>query len=608
MLTSDHWRTLPFRFDRRPIYEWAHEHVTMPAVIERQGKFDWQLSRHFMAPLDALQDDAVREVNILAPVRSGKTLMADIYVPSIVAREPSSILWVFQSDDMAKSHAETRAMPTLLSVPAIRPMLPADRHKQRSTEIIFANGLPLILTGPAVSNLQSRGFRIVILDEPWLYKGGIIGQAQARLGDFVKQDNSKMLCISQAGTEDCDWDRQFRTGEINEWHIKCLACGHAMLPRWTAHRPDGGRWGVVYESEKDKAGMYSKRQAIESMRFVCEACGRQHKDWKATQLAWNITGEYRCATERNQRQRSFHWTALIDYPWPELMGMWIDARNSARVGDLEPTIQFAQKRLAEPKSEATAIQQTREFARSATIETGEELTDKWARFVTVDKQQDGLYYATARAWSKENKGESKRLEFAKLYSESDIVQFVSKHKVASPTISIDGKHKVMIKGVFVDAGYEPNGDGGVYEMCHRNRWGSLKGTADRVYWHMERGLNGRVERVGRPFSEWKYKDCRAGKMGAGTEFCPFLMFSSDAIADRLDQLIQKGLWIEPLDKDGDLDREYSSQMAAEVRRLVKDKENPGREVWAWKQMRKDNHAWDCAKMQVLVAMNCKLIT
>jgi hypothetical protein len=43
--------------DRRPIYEWAAQHVEMPAVLTVQGKFNPSISRHLIEPFHALQND-----------------------------------------------------------------------------------------------------------------------------------------------------------------------------------------------------------------------------------------------------------------------------------------------------------------------------------------------------------------------------------------------------------------------------------------------------------------------------------------------------------------------------------------------------------------------
>jgi hypothetical protein len=596
MTLSDAWSGLAWVPDRRPIWEWAADNVTLPPVLSRPGRFDWRGSRHFIGPLEALQSDRVREVNIMAPVRSAKTLLADLWVPWVRANDPGSVLWVFQDDAMAKSHAETRAMPTLLSVDSIRPMLPANRHKLRKGSIVFADGLPLYLQGPAIGGLQSRGFRYVIADEPWLYKPGILSQAKARMGDFVRLQNNKLLAISQGGVEDDDWDTQYKTGTINEWCVGCVACGHKMLPKWTGHRQDGSRWGMVWDGDKDGSGNYDIRRAVATARFVCESCGHEHRDEMATKAAWNESGEWEMTVDNGESRQSFHWTAIIDYPWSELVTDWLQARRAASFGNHEPTIQFCQKRLAEPKSEKTAHVGMQPFAR---IGDAEKWEDGCIRFLTADRQSEDVYWATVREWEVETHdgmvqgtGRSRRIWFGRLYSEADIeakrVEF-----------------KVLANRTFIDSGYRPKGDQGVYAACARYGWVALKGADDPYFWHHVKA-GGRVDRVQKPYAQLTWGDPGEGTSKQGRRRAPLIRFSAPTLADRLAELIAKGMFLEPEDTGDPMEAEYQIQMAAEFKK-VKHNKFTGKEELVWVCPSKNNHAFDCGKMQVCAAILAKLI-
>src|SRR5687767_6392684 len=83
-ILADNWSRVWKPRDRRPIYEWARENVFLPSRLTRTGAFEVDRSRQFVAPFDALQNDRIREVNILAPVRDGKTLIADVWLPWLV--------------------------------------------------------------------------------------------------------------------------------------------------------------------------------------------------------------------------------------------------------------------------------------------------------------------------------------------------------------------------------------------------------------------------------------------------------------------------------------------------------------------------------------------
>lgn len=103
---ADGWRDAWRGPDRRPIYEWAKEYIRLPAAYTIQGNFNPDVSRHLLPIMDALQDDTIRRVTLMKPTRGAGTLVADIWVPWIVANDPGPIQWNMQTDPIAEDHAQ----------------------------------------------------------------------------------------------------------------------------------------------------------------------------------------------------------------------------------------------------------------------------------------------------------------------------------------------------------------------------------------------------------------------------------------------------------------------------------------------------------------------
>lgn len=599
---SELWQTAALPPDRRSIEEWAFDNINLPPVLTKRGKFSTDESRHFEGPLAALRSDRVRGVRILKPVRGGGSLIADVFVPWVIVNDSASVLWVFQDDTIAESHAELRQWPILMSVPAIRPMLPSDRHKLRKDNIVFANGLPLILQGPAIGGLQSKGFKVVVCDEPWLYKAGILGQAKGRMGDFVKNASNKFLAISQGGEEDSDWDLEYKSGVEFIWHVHCAGCNQPIAPEWTMETKDGKLAGVVFDSVKHEDGTYDKDASAATVRFVCLHCGHEHSASEKTRSDWNKSGEYynsktRLPLDANNlpTECSFRWHALIDYPWRELVKEWLSANEAKHVGNFAPLITFFQKRCAVMRSERTIHEGNTPFAR-AKIElksTIDKLDGELARFLTADRQSEDTYWVTIRAWFAN--GESRRLWFGKLYSEADIEAKRIEYGV-NPDCTV------------VDSGYRPKGDHGVYAACIRYGWIAVKGTDEPFFWHMEPQPEPNPPiRVQKAWAPLTWGDPGEGTTHEGRNRCPLIRFSAPTIADRLDGLIKQGLWVEPeTDRADQMEREYRVQMSAEFKRPKLNKFT-GHRVMVWVCPSGNNHAFDCGKMQVLCAMHAKLL-
>jgi phage terminase large subunit GpA len=592
------WR----KADRRSIQDWARSNVDLPAVLTRSGKFATVTSRHFDGPLYALRHNRVRGVRILKPVRGGGTLIADVAAPWAIVNDHASILRVFQDDPIAGFHAESRGSPMLMSVPAIRSMVSDDPHKTRKTDILFSNGLPLSYQGPALGGLQSRGFKWVMLDECWMFKPGVISQAKGRMGDFVKMSSNKFLAISQGGEEESDWDFEYQAGVEFIWMPLCAGCAEPMPLEWTLKRNDGTTAGAVFDSVKNADDSYNKDASAATVRYVCPNCGHSHENSERTRAAWNKSGDY-YSPKNGERfdplnpptEVSFRWHSLVDYPWAELVKEWLSAQEAKHVGNFAPLVNFFQKRCALMRSDKTIHDSDVTFFREKIdhgVKTEKAWPDETHRFLSVDRQQFEDYWATVRAWSKS--GESRRLWFGRLHGAAQIEEKRIEYAVAENC-------------TVVDSGHWAKGENGVYEACIKYNWIALKGDDPEFFWHSIRGRNGETVRVQRPWAPVTQKAPGTGYVANGRSSCPLILFSAPTMSHIVTGLIKSGRWVEPETEFIDeMERQYRIQMTSEFLKAVKNKITFRTEM-KWSCPSGNNHAFDCAKMQVLCAMQAKLL-
>lgn len=572
--------------DRRPTKEWARDNVNLVEPLTKTGPFDSSISRHLEGPLDALDDDHCREVNVRAPVRSGKTLIADVWLASVIGRTPGATRWVFQDDTAAKDQAELRTWKIIEANDWLSAMLPEDRHKARAQQIIFP-GMPLHISGPSLAQLQSRGYQNIIADEAWLYKPGRMEELRGRLGDYVRMGTDKLLVLSQGGEVGSEWDEQCQRGVLHVWEIQCLSCGKYMRPdRWTLKRDDGSRWGMVWDKHKTEAGLWDIPKVIPTIRFECQHCGHPHLDGVRTKTEWNRTGRFAVEdTDKNRKRRTFHWTAVIDYPWDALVELYLQAVNVWRMGNPLPLIQFFQKRTAEMKSEHSLMEEL-SFTVSKTYEVNSDWKEEVMRFMTIDRQDKDVYWWTVRAWAQN--GRSRRLGFGKAFGEDELEK-------------IRDELKVMPSMTLIDSGFKPKGDHGVYAQCVRYGWTAVKGMAqenglEQFFYHKKA-----AGRVLKTYSEGTDCDPEMGTSNQGAVTIKRIDFSAPTYADRVQNMIDLGLWEEPqVDVVDALEQQYRKQMVAEYKKKITvgplKKE---RTIWVCPS--KNNHAFDCAKMQALGA-------
>lgn len=210
--------------------------------------------------------------------------------------------------------------------------------------------------------------------------------------------------------------------------------------------------------------------------------------------------------------------------------------------------------------------------------------------MTIDSQQEGAFWVLIRQWSA-RKRQCRRLFYGKAQGESELV-------------AIQEKYKVPSNWVLGDSGFRAKGPGGMYAMAIRHGWIALKGVgtvygnANREgFFHTIEFRKGEHIRVLRSYSEWAPGDPETGV----TERANLFKFASDQIADVVDGLIDSGFWVEPENDGSREEKEYRTQMSAEFKKTREDKFS-GREISKRVCPSRNNHAYDCSKMQVVGAI------
>jgi hypothetical protein len=581
------WVGVHRRRDLRPIYEWARDNVELRAPLTITGKFDVSRSRHFMGPLDALQDDHVREVNVLKPVRGGGTLIADIWVPWTRENDPGPTMFLLQTDDIADDHFQKVLLPTMESVPSIRSMLAAlDRHKKTGYKIEFSDGNHLHINGPSVGNLQTNAFRYVVEDECWLYDAGRMADAEARVGDFAKLETSKIFRVSQAGPrerltlEECQWRAAYQNAAVHEWEVECEHCRKFFAPAFAGVRPDGSFWGITWDKHKLPNGDWNAAKCVPTIRFECEHCGKPLMDSARTKAEWNRMGRYRLTNEENRKRKSFHWETVIDYPWDELVELWLEACNRERRGDLMPKLQFYQKRRAMFMDEQGLLKGGLSLFR-ASYKVADELEGAEMVEMSIDRQEEDTYWWAVRSWKN---GKSRRLGFGKVYGLAALE-------------AIRERFKVDPRLVTMDSAYLPKGDHGVYAACVKYGWTAVRGDKAWSFTHpLPKGR--RVQKSYAPLSKG---DPGAGTGTEGRRFSPLIIFSKAQMNQKVQELIDSGAWEEPTEfEDAEMEKEYNVQMAGRIRKQSFDKTTNETRVYWWES--KNDHARDLANQSVLKAI------
>lgn len=598
-MIADAWRSVWSPLDRRPVYEWAAEYVDLPAAYTKSGPFSIESSQQFVMPFLAFQSAFTHQINIMAPVRSGKSLISDVCIPWTIDVEPGPLLSVFHKNDIAKDHCVSRIKPVLETCPPVRHLLSDNRHDTTTQTILFKNKVPAFWRGQAIGNLQSKGIRYLFLDEVWEFKRGAIGQAKARCDDFLKLKNHKILIISQGSTDpEHDWVAEWNSGTLQEFQAPCAKCKKQMTLVFDGLRSDKSRYGLRFDHDK----IQGKRVLNEkSVRYECQHCGHEHTNESVTKANWNKRGGYplQKAYEKEVIKHkipdglpevvSIHWNNVLDFPWKDLCKIFIKARDAQDIGNEDPMLQFITKRKAEhydpektfslfevPRTEIQAVEQKfwehQDFI-----------------FLTVDVQM-GHFWCMVQAWCKD--GRSAILQADIAYSWEEITELQERFKI--PLVAVDiGYNKA-------ESGYQ----------CVMNNWIGMRGADAESFPFM---VKGKVTHY--PFSKTQLENPLAGMRDDDPRKVKLLelyksnrninykwMYWSNPyfknIAWNRKQRMDKGELVYVPDHIPD---HFVLQMNSE-RRVRDTNQKTGMEKWIWKRIgNRPNHLWDCFCMSICLA-------
>ena len=573
--------------DRRPIPEWAREHIRLGENYAMPGPFNAEVSRYMLEPFAAIQNELVREVHICAAIQTGKTLIVEIAIPWIWVNDPGPMMWTLQSDEDADEQMETRTWDTWENCKLLAPLWPHNRHKKTKTECYFGSFF-FIANGANPNSLQSKSIRWKFNSELWLPAWqDVYKQAVGRVSAFARAGRSKVVNDSQSGNVGDVMDKAWLTGHRARWSCACPACGMVIPLRCTQKSAAGVHFGLVWEDDAKRAdGTYNVARVVETARWRC-SCGHEMPDTAATRDYWNKHGVY--LPERNDAPaeiRSYWWSSLPVMPMRDMAREKAEALNMAHMGDMADLKTYKQQRENEPWEEqhlTVTIAGGKSGYKVADYGTGQKWEGETRRSMMIDRQM-GMAgdvphrWVEIRAW--QAGGASRQLYFGRINTKEGVRELQTAYAVAD-------------RCVWQDARYERHE---VFKECAEYGWLAFMGSDQNSWGHYAKAGGAEPTKVTLPYSP-----IQTAQVPGSERVAHYLLFNEDYFADILANLIAgRGV---PWDRPDDASEEYEQQIKAEH----KVEKRPG--VWKWEKLHstKANHGWDTSKAHVCFACVMKIL-
>lgn len=266
---------------RLTVSEWADQYRKLSAESSAEPG-SWKTSRaeYQRGIMDAISDPSIETVVLMMGAQMGKSECLNNVVGYHIAQDPSPILVVQPTLDMAQTWSKDRLAPMLRDTPALQGLVKDPRSRDSGNTTLhksFPGGHVTGCGANSPASLASRPIRIVLCDEVDRFpisagtEGDPVTLARKRSATFW---NRKIILVSTPTNKGASRIEQaFEESDKRLYYVPCHDCGHEQTLKWSQ---------VQFESDRPETAGY----ACESCGSIWDDAGRaravRRGEWRAT--------------------------------------------------------------------------------------------------------------------------------------------------------------------------------------------------------------------------------------------------------------------------------------------------------------------------------------
>jgi phage terminase large subunit GpA-like protein len=323
------------------ISEWAALNLMLSAEDSAEpGRYQPNRAPYQKGILDAVSDPLNDGVVVMASAQVGKTLLLKSIIGYYVDQDPSTILILQPTIEMAETFSKDRLAPMVRDTPCLRGKIADPRVRDSGNTILhkrFPGGHLTMVGANSPAGLASRPIRVLLCDEVDRYppsagtEGDPINLARARTKTFW---NRRIVMVSTPGNADTSRILPaFEASDQRRYFVPCPHCGERQTLKW-AHVSwtDDDPASAVYGCEHCGAG-WSDGERVDALRageWVAEFPGRPLAGFHLNELyspfrkLREIVADFLTAKGSPELLKTWVNTSLGE-PWRDQEGDRVDA-------------------------------------------------------------------------------------------------------------------------------------------------------------------------------------------------------------------------------------------------------------------------------------------
>ena len=298
------------------VSQWADSYRRLSQEASAEpGRWNTERAPYQREILDAINDGRCEEIIIMSSAQVGKTEIILNIIGYCIAYDPSPILCLQPTLEMAQTFSKDRLAPMLRDTPVLRGKVKDVRSRDSGNTIlhkVFPGGHITMAGANSAAGLASRPIKVVLMDEIDRYpasagtEGNPIKLAEKRTTTFWNRKKVKVSTPTIKGRSQIE--NEFLSSSKEEWCVPCPCCGK--------YQPY--EWGRIHFSD---------------VTMECKFCMERFSEmeWKENSGKW-------IAAADNPKKRGFHLNELASpwKHWEEIIDEFRDANKALKEqGDAE---------------------------------------------------------------------------------------------------------------------------------------------------------------------------------------------------------------------------------------------------------------------------------
>ena len=233
--------------------------------------------------MDTVADATIETIVIMSSAQVGKTEIINNIIGYFIDQDPSPMMLIQPTVDMAKTWSHDRLAPMVRDSPALKELISENKSRASSNTLFhksFPGGHITMAGANSPTGLASRPIRVVCCDEVSRYpqSAGAEGDPVNLIRKRTTTFHNRKIILTSTPTQKgiCRIEQEFNISDRRHYHVNCPHCQHNHRLQWANVQWPEGKPSQAIMVCPSCGGVIEnkhKHQMIRSGKWIAELPG-----------------------------------------------------------------------------------------------------------------------------------------------------------------------------------------------------------------------------------------------------------------------------------------------------------------------------------------------